>query len=274
MPLFARPRRRPLPGAARARRRPRAHLRRAPPTPTGRRDPRRRRARDDDLRELVARGPRRGRQPRADRARPGASDGGRRTRARPDLRDVVLTRDEISGLMAGLLVSHAPPLGRIAFSDGSRSTARRSAAPTPTNSPPLRPSRLTLTNTRVASPETTPTTAAHHWSATPVLWFTAWVLTGTAGALGLVSLGLLALGPAVMAHRDHIGMRPEHEPDPVAGRRGPPPRLGRRVNVGSESLLTAEPPAGPAATATRTDIRRESRAGPEVVSQSRPAVRQ
>ena len=32
------------------------------------------------------------------------------------MRDVVLTGDEIRGLMAGLLVSHAPPLGRIAFS--------------------------------------------------------------------------------------------------------------------------------------------------------------
>jgi NADH dehydrogenase len=31
--------------------------------------------------------------------------------------DVVLTGDEIRGLMAGLLVSHQPPLGRIAFSD-------------------------------------------------------------------------------------------------------------------------------------------------------------
>ena len=31
--------------------------------------------------------------------------------------DVVLTRDEISGLTAGLLVSDAPPLGEIAFSD-------------------------------------------------------------------------------------------------------------------------------------------------------------
>jgi nucleoside-diphosphate-sugar epimerase len=33
------------------------------------------------------------------------------------VRDVVLTQDEIRGLMAGTLVSHAPPLGRIAFSD-------------------------------------------------------------------------------------------------------------------------------------------------------------
>jgi NADH dehydrogenase len=33
------------------------------------------------------------------------------------VRDVVLTSDEIDGLMAGLLVSHAPPLGRIAFSE-------------------------------------------------------------------------------------------------------------------------------------------------------------
>jgi NADH dehydrogenase len=33
------------------------------------------------------------------------------------VRDVVLTPDEISGLMAGLLVSHDPPLGRIAFSE-------------------------------------------------------------------------------------------------------------------------------------------------------------
>jgi NADH dehydrogenase len=32
------------------------------------------------------------------------------------VRDVVLTPDEIKGLMAGLLVSHEPPLGRIAFS--------------------------------------------------------------------------------------------------------------------------------------------------------------
>jgi NADH dehydrogenase len=33
------------------------------------------------------------------------------------VRDVVLTPDEVKGLMAGLLVSHDPPLGRIAFSD-------------------------------------------------------------------------------------------------------------------------------------------------------------
>jgi len=32
------------------------------------------------------------------------------------VRDVVLTTDEIKGLMTGLLVSHDPPLGRIAFS--------------------------------------------------------------------------------------------------------------------------------------------------------------
>jgi hypothetical protein len=33
------------------------------------------------------------------------------------VRDVVLTPEEIKGLMAGLLVSHDPPLGEIAFSD-------------------------------------------------------------------------------------------------------------------------------------------------------------
>jgi NADH dehydrogenase len=33
------------------------------------------------------------------------------------VRDVVLTPDEIDGLMAGLLVSHEPPLGEIAFSE-------------------------------------------------------------------------------------------------------------------------------------------------------------
>ncbi len=33
------------------------------------------------------------------------------------LRDVVLTRDEISGLMAGTLVSHSAPLGQIAFTE-------------------------------------------------------------------------------------------------------------------------------------------------------------
>jgi len=33
------------------------------------------------------------------------------------VRDVVLTPDEIRGLMAGLLVSHARPLGQIAFSE-------------------------------------------------------------------------------------------------------------------------------------------------------------
>jgi NADH dehydrogenase len=33
------------------------------------------------------------------------------------VRDVVLTADEIRGLMDGLLVSHDPPLGRIAFSE-------------------------------------------------------------------------------------------------------------------------------------------------------------
>ena len=33
------------------------------------------------------------------------------------VRDVVLTRDEIDGLMAGLLVSHSPPTGRLRLSD-------------------------------------------------------------------------------------------------------------------------------------------------------------
>jgi uncharacterized protein YbjT (DUF2867 family) len=47
------------------------------------------------------------------------------------VRDVVLTPDEIDGLMAGLLVSHQPPLGRIAFSDwlesGGQSVGRHYA---------------------------------------------------------------------------------------------------------------------------------------------------
>jgi NADH dehydrogenase len=34
--------------------------------------------------------------------------------------DVVLTPDEIKGLTAGLLVSHHPPLGRVAFTDWLR----------------------------------------------------------------------------------------------------------------------------------------------------------
>jgi uncharacterized protein YbjT (DUF2867 family) len=45
------------------------------------------------------------------------------------VRDVVLTPDEIDGLMAGLLVSHEPPLGEIAISDwldqGRESVGRR-----------------------------------------------------------------------------------------------------------------------------------------------------
>lgn len=47
------------------------------------------------------------------------------------VRDVVLTPDEIRGLMAGLLVSHDPPLGRIAFSewlDEHKTTIGRSYA--------------------------------------------------------------------------------------------------------------------------------------------------
>jgi NADH dehydrogenase len=57
--------------------------------------------------------------------------------------DVVLTADEIRGLMAGLLISHEPPLGQIAFShwlhEHARSVGRsyanelqRHFAPTPT----------------------------------------------------------------------------------------------------------------------------------------------
>ena len=45
--------------------------------------------------------------------------------------DVVLTPDEIDGLMAGLLVSHEPPLGEIAISDWldySRESVGRSYA--------------------------------------------------------------------------------------------------------------------------------------------------
>jgi NADH dehydrogenase len=47
------------------------------------------------------------------------------------VRDVVLTPDEIRGLTAGLLVSHHPPLGRIAFTewlDGHSSSLGRSYA--------------------------------------------------------------------------------------------------------------------------------------------------
>jgi uncharacterized protein YbjT (DUF2867 family) len=47
------------------------------------------------------------------------------------VRDVVLTTDELSGLMAGLLVSHNPPLGTIAFSqwlDEHRTSVGRSYA--------------------------------------------------------------------------------------------------------------------------------------------------
>jgi NADH dehydrogenase len=47
------------------------------------------------------------------------------------VRDVVLTPEEIRGLMAGLLVSHDPPLGRIAFSnwlDEHRTSVGRSYA--------------------------------------------------------------------------------------------------------------------------------------------------
>ena len=51
----------------------------------------------------------------------------------------------------------------------------------------------------MASPVTaTTTTSDHGGSATQVLWFAAWGLTGTAGALGLVSLGPILLGPAVI----------------------------------------------------------------------------
>lgn len=45
--------------------------------------------------------------------------------------DVVLTSDEIEGLMAGLLVSHKPPLGQISFSDwlhDNRTTVGRTYA--------------------------------------------------------------------------------------------------------------------------------------------------
>ncbi len=47
------------------------------------------------------------------------------------VRDVVLTPDEIKGLMAGLLVSHDPPLGQIAFSswlDENKASVGRSYA--------------------------------------------------------------------------------------------------------------------------------------------------
>ena len=51
----------------------------------------------------------------------------------------------------------------------------------------------------MAAHETAPASAPDHGgSATPVLWFAAWVLTGTAGALGFVSLGPILLGPAVL----------------------------------------------------------------------------
>ena len=49
------------------------------------------------------------------------------------------------------------------------------------------------------SRESAPTVAADHGgSAAPVLWFGAWVLTGSAAALGLISLGPILLTPAVV----------------------------------------------------------------------------
>jgi hypothetical protein len=44
------------------------------------------------------------------------------------VRDVVLTPDEIKGLTAGLLVSHHPPSGHIAFTEWLN---QRKRAPTP-----------------------------------------------------------------------------------------------------------------------------------------------
>ena len=47
------------------------------------------------------------------------------------VRDVVLTTDEIDGLMTGLLVSRQPPRGRISLTRWLEDHADRSAAPTP-----------------------------------------------------------------------------------------------------------------------------------------------
>ena len=59
------------------------------------------------------------------------------------VRDVVLTPDEIRGLMAGLLVSHDPPWDRSHSASGWTNTGLPSVAPTPTNctatSPPTSP---------------------------------------------------------------------------------------------------------------------------------------
>jgi hypothetical protein len=47
--------------------------------------------------------------------------------------------------------------------------------------------------------EIAPASAPDHGErAAPVLWFAAWALTGTAGALGFVSLGPVLLGPAAV----------------------------------------------------------------------------
>ena len=107
-----------------------------------RRGHRRRRTGDDAVPRSRGAGPRRRRRARADPAtcRPRVMAAAARALGLL-VRDVVLTRDEIRGLMAGLLVSHDPPLGQIAFSQWLDEHAARSGAPTPTScnatSPPL-----------------------------------------------------------------------------------------------------------------------------------------
>ena len=49
--------------------------------------------------------------------------------------DVIITREEIKGLMAGLLCADSPPLGKIRLSAWARSTRTVSASITPANSP-------------------------------------------------------------------------------------------------------------------------------------------
>ena len=60
----------------------------------------------------------------------------------------------------------------------------------------------------MAPHEATPETAAHGGSAIPILWLAGWVLAGTAGALGFVSLGPILLAPAV-ALAGALASRPE-----------------------------------------------------------------
>jgi len=77
------------------------------------------------------------------------------------MRDIFVTRDEIRGLMDGLLCVDTPPTGTTRLTDWMRAHARRSASVTPANWPAAATTSPPISDSDLPAPPAPPQQSVH-----------------------------------------------------------------------------------------------------------------